>query len=78
MLAGKVLGGATLYCEADAIYRNRDAFLISNTGEGDFNWCQKAGKADIYDASAHSVRDASGVVLNHDISAGAATMFGVT
>jgi L-arabinose isomerase len=78
MLVGKVLGGATLYCELDAVDRARDAFLVANTGEGDFGWCPPDGFAFIRPAKAHSGREVSGVVLCHELSSGPATMIGAT
>lgn len=78
MLIGKTLGGATLYCELDAIDRGRDAFLVANTGEADIDWCPQDGVFEILDASENSGRQVPGVVLNHDLSSGPATMLGVT
>jgi L-arabinose isomerase len=77
MLIGKRLGGATLYCELDAVDRSRDAFLVANTGEGDFGWCPPGSRAAIRPAAAHSGREVPGVVLQHELSAGPATMLGV-
>ena len=78
MLAGKALGGATLYCELDAIHRPSGAFLVSNTGEADLAWCPPDGAAAIRPAGNLSGREVPGVVLSHDLSAGPATMLGVT
>lgn len=78
MLAGKVLGGATLYCELDAIDRPSGAFLVANTGEADLAWCPDGGRVAIRDAGDLSGRAAPGVVLSHDLSPGPATMLGVT
>ncbi|WP_180900387.1 hypothetical protein [Martelella soudanensis] len=77
MHIGKYLGGATLYCELDAVDRKRDAFLVANTGEGDFAFVPAGGAATIRPAAAHSGRDLPGVVLAHDLSMGPATMLGV-
>ncbi|MGV8986032.1 MAG: hypothetical protein ACOH2H_07100 [Cypionkella sp.] len=77
MHVGKALGGATLYCELDAVDRGREAFLVANTGEGDFDWCPPDGATAIVDARAYSGRDVPGVVLSHDLSEGPATMLGV-
>jgi L-arabinose isomerase len=78
MLIGRTLGGATLYCELDAIDRSRDAFLVANTGEADIGWCPEGGGFDIHDASEHSGRQVPGVVLNTDLACVPATMLGVT
>lgn len=78
MWVGKALGGATLYCELDAVDRNRDAFLVANTGEGDFGWVPEGGKCIVRDSGAHSGRAVPGVVTEHDMTAGLATMIGVT
>jgi len=78
MLIGRTLGGATLYCELDAVDRERDAFLVANTGEADIGWCPENGVFEIADASAHSGRQVPGVVLSHDLGEGPATMLGVT
>lgn len=77
MAIGRHLGGATLYCELDAVDRGRDAFLVANTGEGDFAWCPTHGSAAIRPAAAHSGREVPGVVLSHDLAAGPAVMLGV-
>jgi L-arabinose isomerase len=77
MHIGKRLGGATLYCELDAVDRARDAFLVANTGEADFAWCPPGGRASIRPAAAHSGREVPGVVLEHDLAAGPATMLGL-
>ncbi|MBK8085151.1 MAG: hypothetical protein IPK28_15775 [Devosia sp.] len=78
MLIGRTLGGATLYCELDAVDRARDAFLVANTGEADTGWCPANGRFEIVDASAHSGRQVPGVVLRHDLAPGPATMLGAT
>lgn len=78
MLIGKTLGGATLYCELDAIDRARDSFLVANTGEGDFGYVPDGGKTVICDAGAHSGRDVPGLVIEHELEPGPATMIGVT
>lgn len=78
MFIGKGLGGATLYCELDAIDRPSGAFLVANTGEADLHWCPPGGRAAIRDAGTLSGRDVPGVVLSHDLSPGPATMLGVT
>ena len=77
MLIGRHLGGATLYCELDAVDRKRDAFLVANTGEGDFAFVPAGGAATIREAAAHSGRHVPGVVLAHDLSVGPATMLGM-
>lgn len=76
MLVGSALGGATLYCELDAIDRDRDAFLVANTGEGDFRWCPPGGRCVIREAGAHSGRAVPGLVIEHDLRPGPATMLG--
>ncbi|HRM73423.1 MAG TPA: hypothetical protein PLI13_01760 [Paracoccus sp. (in: a-proteobacteria)] len=76
MWVGRHLGGATLYCELDAIDRDRDAFLVANTGEGDFAWTPSGGRFAIHDASVHSGRAVPGVVLQQDLTAGPATALG--
>lgn len=78
MLIGRTLGGATLYCELDALDRGRDAFLVANTGESDIGWCPQDGNFEILDASQHSGRQVPGVVIKHDLTRGPATMLGVT
>lgn len=78
MLMGKTLGRATLYCELDALDKGRDAFLVANTGEGDFGWCPPDGRSVILPAAAHSGRAVPGVVLSHDLIRGPATMLGAT
>lgn len=77
MYIGKHLGGATLYCELDAVDRDRDAFLVANTGEGDFAWAPEGAAALVRPAGARSGRHVPGVVLQHDLSCGPATMLGV-
>lgn len=76
MLIGRTLGGATLYCELDAVDRTRNAFLVANTGEADIGWCPPDGRFEVVDASAHSGRQVPGVVLSHELSSGPATMLG--
>lgn len=78
MFIGRGLGGATLYCELDAIDRQRDAFLVANTGEGDWGWVPSGGRSIIRAASDHSGRDVPGVVLQHDLRPGPGTMVAVT
>lgn len=78
MFIGRSLGGATLYCELDAIDRQRDAFLIANTGEGDWAWVPQGGLSLIRPARDHSGREVPGVVLQHDLRQGPATMLAVT
>ncbi|SLN64514.1 hypothetical protein [Roseisalinus antarcticus] len=78
MLAGKALGGATLYCELDAIDRPSGAFLVANTGEADLDWCPEGGAAAIRESGNLSGREVPGVVLSHDLTPGPATMLGVT
>ena len=78
MFVGRGLGGATLYCELDAIDRQRDAFLVANTGEGDWGWVPADGRSIIRAASDHSGRDVPGVVLQHDLRPGAGTMVAIT
>lgn len=78
MLVGKTLGGATLYCELDAVDRDSGAFLVANTGEADFAWCPVGGRATISHSGALSGREVPGVVLSHDLAPGPATMLGLT
>ncbi|ODT81710.1 MAG: hypothetical protein ABS76_11190 [Pelagibacterium sp. SCN 64-44] len=78
MFIGRSLGGATLYCELDAIDRARDAFLVANTGEGDWDWVPENGYSVIRPARDHSGRDVPGVVLQHDLRPGPATMVAAT
>jgi L-fucose isomerase-like protein len=78
MLIGKALGGATLYCELDAVDRPNGAFLVANTGEADFAWAPPGGEVVIRDAGELSGRDVPGVVLSHQLLPGPATMLGVT
>jgi len=78
MFIGRGLGGATLYCELDAIDRQRDAFLIANTGEGDWAWVPPGGHSIIRPARDHSGREVPGVVLQHELRQGPATMLAVT
>ena len=78
MLIGRTLGGATLYCELDAIDRERDAFFVANTGEADIAWCPNNGALKIVDAAAHSGRQVPGVVLSQDLAEGPATILGLT
>lgn len=78
MLVGKTLGGATLYCELDAVDRESGAFLVANTGEADFAWCPEGARAEISHAGSLSGREVPGVVLSHDLSPGPATMLGLT
>ncbi len=78
MFAGKELGGATLYCELDAVDRDSGAFLVANTGEADFDWCPDDGRAAIRASGNLSGRDLPGVVLSHDLTRGPATMLGLT
>lgn len=78
MFIGRSLGGATLYCELDAIDRQRDAFLVANTGEGDWGWVPPHGHSVIRPARDHSGRDVPGVVLQHDLRPGPGTMVAVT
>ncbi|WP_421952937.1 hypothetical protein [Pelagibacterium sp.] len=77
MLIGKALGGATLYCELDAVDRERDAFLVANTGEADFAWVPRNGSVTLRDAAALSGREVPGVVIAHELAEGPATMLGV-
>lgn len=76
MWVGRNLGGATLYCKSDAIDRDRDAFLLANTGEGDLAWTASGGRFAIHDASVHSGRAVPGVVLQQDLTSGPATALG--
>lgn len=78
MHVGRSLGGATLYCELDAIDRDRGAFLVANTGESDFAWTPAGGATAIRASGSLSGREVPGVVLSHDLSAGPATMLGLT
>ena len=78
MLIGRTLGGATLYCELDAVDRQKDAFLVANTGEADIAWTPPGGRLEIRDASVHSGRQVPGVVIRQDLTAGPATMLGAT
>lgn len=78
MWIGRGMSGATLYCELDAVDRSRDAFLVANTGEGDFAWCPAGGNAEIVAAAAHSGRAVPGVVIRHDLAPGPATVLGFT
>lgn len=78
MWIARKLSGAALYCELDAIDRPRGAFLVANTGEGDFAWCPPDGAVEIVPAAAHSGREVPGVVLRHDLAEGPATFVGFT
>ena len=78
MLIGKTLGGATLYCELDAVDRPSGAFLVANTGEADFDWAPPNGEVVIRDAGELSGRQVPGVVLSHQLASGPATMLGLT
>jgi len=76
MLMGRGLGGATLYCELDAIDRDTDRFLVANTGEGDFAWTPEGGRCVIRPAGSHSGTEVPGLVIEHDLDTGPATMVG--
>src|SRR5690606_15283276 len=78
MFIGRALGGATLYCELDAIDRQRDAFLVANTGEGDWGWMPPGGRSVLRPARDYSGREVAGVVTQHDLRPGPATMLAVT
>lgn len=78
MLIGKTLGGATLYCELDAVDRDSGSFLVANTGEADFDWNSANGAAAIRASGSLSGREVPGVVLSHELAAGPATMLGLT
>jgi len=74
MVIGRALGGAALYCELDAIDTGRDAFLVSNTGEGDFGW----GPAEVFASDADSGRRAPGASVRQQLRPGPATLIGFT
>ena len=78
MWIGRTLSGATLYCELDAIDREKDVFLVANTGEADAAWSPPDGRFEILAASIHSGRQVPGVVLRQELKSGPATMLGVT
>jgi len=76
MLIGKRLGGAALYCELDAIDEPRDAFLCSNTGEGDFDWLPRGGLCRVFASGNDSGRVAPGCSVRQHLKPGPATMLG--
>lgn len=78
MAIGSALGGATLYCELDAIDTTRDAFLCANTGEGDPRWGRSRTDCRIFEAGAASGRRAPGCSVRQVLSEGEATMIGFT
>lgn len=80
MFIGRNLGGpkdgATLYCELDAIDRDSGCFLVANTGEGDFAWAAPDSRCRIGPAAAHSGTTVPGLVIEHDLRPGPATLVG--
>jgi L-fucose isomerase-like protein len=75
-LIGKRLGGASLYCELDAIDEAREAFLCANTGEGDFDWCPREKPCRIFSSGSDSGRFAPGCSVKQILKPGPATMIG--
>ncbi|WP_274631128.1 hypothetical protein [Arvimicrobium flavum] len=79
MAIGRTLGGASLYCELDAIDTGRDAFLCANTGEGDFGWSKdRTASCRIFTSGMDSGRYAPGCSVRQGLRAGPATMVGFT
>lgn len=78
MAIGSELGGATLYCELDAIDTGKDAFLCANTGEGDYGWSQTAADCRVFASRSDSGRHAPGCSVRQVLRPGPATMIGFT
>lgn len=79
MTIGRALGGGALYCELDAIDTGRDAFLCSNTGEGDFGWSDGSqASCRIFASGSDSGRHAPGCSVRQHLRSGPATMIGFT
>lgn len=76
MLVGKRLGGASLYCELDAIDEARDAFLCANTGEADLDWCAAGRPCEFFSSGSDSGRFAPGCSARQVLRPGPATMIG--
>jgi len=76
MAIGRALGGAAFYCELDAIDTGRDAFLLSNTGEGDYGWAGEPPDCHVFATGADSGRRAEGCSVCQTLRPGPATMVG--
>lgn len=73
---GRQAGGASLYCELDAVDIEQNAFFCSNTGEADPAWLAEGAYCSVFSAGSHSGRPSPGCCVSQRLRTGPATMVG--
>lgn len=76
MFVGKKLAGDSSYSEINTIDFERNAFMCSNTGEGDFSNAADPKSVNIFPAGSFTGKPQKGCIVDYELREGPATIIG--